>query len=478
MTPMEFIQTTEKEIFSQMLRDTNELFGQSKAASLFISLFSTVRCKIVVEQCDDLEGPFKHLELSDLTESVTTNVEGNDITYRFFYKNEKHLKHLHKVACKYPMYFTYQYFKHIYSLLTLTQTSAHQAAMFRLVHDREHPFYLIDLANTYAVNKQVHRMLSVVPKLEKQKKWDQVKALISLYPHNPELTTQPEILANMAQQAPFLRIQKARGTYTQVITPDLTYITEPKVPAEQNPNFKGADSIDKQERSLVAISNQLHHSISTSTKGTEIGRVFQVVFDSIKVDVLWFDKLKKNINTQVFNKTSNGYASWENLSSTYRHIYKAPIQKSEDKKVKFIISIDTSGSMHTEDLQKIFSIMQDKSKQIAEIHVMHHTTDVLAQFHVKHAEDIQLDRLFKTAFGCRHGSGGTSHKEVFNRIKELNLLDPEQWIYISVSDNYSDIESTLSIYPVMQKISKVWIQTSDGRDLNPDIVPGLYVKLP
>ena len=478
MEPIEFIQSTEKEIFSQMLRDTNELFGQSKAASLFISLFSTVRCKIVVEQCDDLEGPFKKLELEDLTESITTNIEGNDITYRFFYKNEKHLKHLHKVACKYPMYFTYQYFKHIYSLLTLTQTSTHQAAMFRLVHDREHPFYLIDLANTYAINKQVHRMLSAVSKLEKQKKWDQVKSLINLYPHNPELSTQPEILADMAQQAPFLRIQKARGKYTQVITPDLTYITEPKVPAEANPNFKGADSIDKQERSLVAISNQLHHSISTSTKGTAIGEVFQVVFDSIKVDVLWFDKLKKNITTQVFNKTNNGYASWENLSSTYRHIYKAPIQKSEDKKVKFIISIDTSGSMHTEDLQKIFGIMKDKSKQIAEIHVMHHTTDVLAQFHVKHAEDIQLDRLFKTAFGCRHGDGGTSHKEVFNRIKELNLPDPEQWIYISVSDNYSDIESTLSIYPVMQKISKVWVHTSDARQLNPDLVQGLHVKLP
>ena len=134
--------------------------------------------------------------------------------------------------------------------------------------------------------------------------------------------------------------------------------------------------------------------------------------------------------------------------------------------------------MHTEDLQKIFGIMQDKSKQIAEIHVLHHTTDVLKQFHVKHAKDIQLDRLFKTAFGCRHGSGGTSHKEVFNRIKELNLSDPEQWIYISVSDNYSDIESTLSIYPVMNKISKVWVQTSDGRDLNPDIVLGTHVKLP
>lgn len=474
MTPQEFITTTEKEIFSQMLRDTNELFGQSKAASLFISLFSTVRCKIAIEQCDDLEGPFKKLDLEDLTESVTTNIEGNDITYRFFYKNEKHLKHLHKVATKYPMYFTYQYFKHIYTLLTLTSTDAHQAAMFRLVHDKEHPFYLIDLANTYAINKQVHRMLSVVGQT---KKWEQVKQLIQLY-KNPDLATQAEILADMAQNSPDLRIKKARGKYTQVITPNLTYITETKVPAEQNKNFSGADSIGRQQRELVAVSNQLHHSISTSIKGTNIGKLFQMVFDAIKVDVLWFDKLKRNLDTQIFNKTQNGYASWENISSTYRHIYTAPIQKSEDKKVKFIISIDTSGSMHTEDIQKIFGIMKDKSKQIGEIHVLHHTADVVAQFHVKHAEDIQLDRMFKTAFGCRHGDGGTSHKEVFNRIKELNLQDPEQWIYISVSDNYSDIESTINIYPIMQKLTSVWVKTSDGRDLNPQIVKGTHVTLP
>lgn len=474
MTPQEFIATTEKEIFSQMLRDTNELFGQSKAASLFISLFSTVRCKIALEQCDDLEGPFKKLDLEDLTESVTTNVEGDDITYRFFYKDEKHLKHLHKVATKFPMYFTYQYFKHIYTLLTLTSTDAHQVAMFRLVQDKEHPFYLIDLANTYAINKQVHRMLSIVGQT---KKWEQVKQLIQLY-KNPELATQAEILADMAQNAPNLRIKKARGKYTQVITPDLTYITEIKVPAEQNKAFKGADSIDKQQRSLVAVSNQLHHSISTSIKGTAIGEVFQMVFDAIKVDVLWFDKLKRTLNTQVFNKTQNGYTSWENLSATYRHIYTAPIQKSEDKKVKFIISIDTSGSMHTEDIQKIFGIMKDKSKQIGEIHVLHHTTDVVAQFHVKHAEDIQLDRMFKTAFGCRHANGGTSHKAVFNAIKELSLQDPEQWIYISVSDNYSDIESTINIYPIMQKISSVWVKTSDGRDLNSQIIKGTHVTLP
>lgn len=474
MTQQEFIALTEKEVFSQMLRDTNELFGQSKAASLFISLFSTVRCKIVVEQSDYLEGPFKKLELEDLTNSITTNIEGDDIVFRFFYKNEKHLKHLHRIACKYPMYFTYHYFKHIHSLISFSNTEAHQAAMFRLVETKAEPFYLIDLANTYAINKQVHRMLALVGQ---GKKWEQVKSLIRLY-KDPELTTQAAILTDMAQNAIDLKIKKAHGKYTQVITPDLTYITETKVPAEKNEKFGGAQSISKQERSLVAVANQLQHSISTSTKGTSIGQLYQQVFDEEKIDVLWFDKLKRTLDTQIFNKTQNGYASWENISATFRHIYTAPIQKSEDKKVKFIISIDNSGSFHTEDLQKVFGFIKSKSKQIAEIYVMHHTTDVIANFHLKHDEDIQLDKMFKTALGCRHGDGGTSHKEVFRQIEKLSLKDPEQWIYISVSDNYSDIESVINTYPVMSKVSCVFCKTNDGRDLNPQIVKGFHVSLP
>ena len=122
--------------------------------------------------------------------------------------------------------------------------------------------------------------------------------------------------------------------------------------------------------------------------------------------------------------------------------------------------------------------MKDKSKQIAEIHVLHHTSDVIAQFHLKHAQDIQLDKMFKTALGCRHGSGGTSHAAVFQAIQDLALKDPDQWIYISVSDNYSDIESVLPKYPVMAKVSKIWVKASDGRDLNSNLVPGLQVVLP
>ena len=50
MTQQEFISLTEREVFAEMLRNINELFGQSKSASLFISLFSSVRCKIVLQQ--------------------------------------------------------------------------------------------------------------------------------------------------------------------------------------------------------------------------------------------------------------------------------------------------------------------------------------------------------------------------------------------------------------------------------------------
>ena len=159
MTQQEFISLTEREVFAEMLRNINELFGQSKSASLFISLFSSVRCKIVLQQYNDLSVASKKMQLDDLVNSVTTNMEGNDIVFRFFYKDEKHLKHLHKVSVKYHMYFTYQYFKHVHSLMSLTTSTAHQAAMFRLVANKEHPFYLIDLMN---LNKSDNQFIGLI----------------------------------------------------------------------------------------------------------------------------------------------------------------------------------------------------------------------------------------------------------------------------------------------------------------------------
>jgi len=154
------------------------------------------------------------------------------------------------------------------------------------------------------------------------------------------------------------------------------------------------------------------------------------------------------------------------------------VQHNIQKKVRLILSLDTSASVHTSELQKVLSIIKENSTQIAECVVMHHTTDVIAQFHLRHTEDIQRDPQFKQALSCRIADGGTSHRAVFKAIKKLNIQNPEEWIYMAMSDFYSDVESVLPLYPEVTRLSTYWVGTSDGRALNPKLVPGIMVTMP
>lgn len=474
MTPIEFIQKAESSIFTSLLKQTNELLAQNKTAFLATGLFLQLPCTIQLEQSDYLDGPFKKLSLQDLTDAVSVDVINDKVTFTFIYKNEKHLKHLLKASEKYSEYYSYQYFMSLQRVLRQQLTSSYEAAMFRLVQDREEPFYLIHLASTYAINRTVIEILNMIPQ---GPKWNDVKELIALYP-NPACITEAQILADMAKTKVKLKIKKAHGKYMKVEATNLEYLTEEKIPAADNPDFGGAQSIEKQDRALVNIANQLQSSISTSTKGTGIGTLMNQLFDEIKIDSKWFQSLRKSFSTDVYHKTNEGYSTWENLSSTYRHIYSAPVQHNIDKKVRLIVSLDTSASVHTSELQKVLSIIKDNSTKIAECIVMHHTTDVIEQFHLQHPDDIQQDHNFKKALNCRIASGGTSHKAVFKAISKLPITNPEDWIYMAMSDFYSDVESVLPQYPKVSQLSTYWVGTSDGRKLNKKLVPGVMVTMP
>ena len=473
MTEQEFIKQAEQKLFTSILTQTNLLLGQNKTAFLATGLFLNVQCKIEAKQSNHLEGPFKKLNLENLTDAVTTNIVDDKVVFTFLYKNNKHLKHLLRVAVKNELYFSYQYFKCLQSILRKHTTSAYEAAMFKIVRDVEKPFYLIDLASTYAINHTVVELLNMS---NKSAAWDSIRSIIPIY--STTLVTEAQILADMAANGVKLKIKKAKGKYVIVESVDLRYITEEKEEAKFNPEFAGAQSIAKQDRAQAQLADQLQRSISVSTKGTDIGRLMNQLFDEIKIDSEWFTKLRKSFKTAVYNKTNDGYSCWENLSNTYRHIYTSPIIKNEDKKIRLILSLDTSGSIHTTELQKVLSIIKENSKLIAECVVMHHTTDVIRQFHLKHDIDLQLDPIFKEALNCRVASGGTSHKAVFKKVSKIVREDPTEWIYMAMSDFYSDVESVLHKYPILKEVSTYWIGTSDGRKMNPKIVGGTFITMP
>ena len=471
MTKEKFIKEFRREVLKEVVVDLNQVMGQSKTAFLSTGLFLELPIKLTMKESDDVVGT-KKLDVQQLDDLVSVEVTDEAVEFTILYADDKHLKHILRVAKKHTIYFTYQYLKSIQWVIRGYFSHAHEAKMFRLVKDKEEPFYLIDLANTLAINVFVKELLNQSNGL---RKWGTIDHIV-----NSWNTLEP--VENIITQldSTKLKIKKFKNNFAKVTHTDLTYVTKQKDKAIDDGSFKGAKSIkkDDRDRSLAALAKRIEDSISTATKGTGIGSLFQQVFDEVKINVDWFKDFKRTFEVQVNHKTHESYQSWENIDSELRHIYKAPIVINTDTKLKLIIAIDQSASFHTEDLQKLLYVMKKKSKQINEVHVLIHTTDIIKQYHLNDEYDIQNDKMFREAFSTRHGSGGTSHKTTFDRVEEIMKNSSDELIFISLSDMYSDIESVIDNYPILKKSHPIWLVTNDGRAMNPKIVGGKQITLP
>jgi hypothetical protein len=191
----------------------------------------------------------------------------------------------------------------------------------------------------------------------------------------------------------------------------------------------------------------------------------------VKVDVAWFNRLQQGLYTFINKKTRHSVASWSNIDSKLRHIYKSPKRRNIERTVDIIISIDQSGSVTDESLKKLVYLINQKSKNINSIDLLFHDTKVC---HVESFSGRFNPNDIEKAVRKIHCRGGTSHQDVFQWLDDnVSARDAKQKIYISFSDNYSDIEEVYGKHNIIKRISKVWLN-SDGREL--DKVPGLQVQ--
>jgi predicted metal-dependent peptidase len=111
-----------------------------------------------------------------------------------------------------------------------------------------------------------------------------------------------------------------------------------------------------------------------------------------------------------------------------------------------IIAVDTSGSISKEQIECFAAEIKKLSSLIESITVITCDAEVHEVVKLNKFEDFTKKLYFK-------GGGGTSHKPVFNKIKELNL-NPE--LFIGLTDLYSDINDIKKpLYPV------IWVSTSE-----------------
>ncbi len=464
MNTHEFITQTEKAVSRAMAVNVNSLMNLSKTNYLTCGLFLKLPIVITCEQSTKVQRSTT-LQLADLNKVLAVYTVPGDITnihFTFLYEDEKHLDKIYRTLEKHLHFFTYKYVKELQHIVRKHKTTTHAQMMAKQGTSEQLTYVQTILANDFVINSYMKALYDASPLAVK---W---KELLPFMNYNPEYANMTEI--QVMQELVTGAAQINSSKFSENIH-KFTYLNVDTYMVEEGPSA---------DVSISNLGDNLYRTVKEATSGgaNSAGGIFTELFEAVKIDVSWFKKLKSSIKKTVHHKTNDFHQSWSNLNNTYRHLYNSPTPIHTEKKLNLIISVDNSGSMNTEDLQKLLYLIKESGKQIAQCKVLVHTTDIAQEFNLNNEYDISLHPEFMTAFSVRHASGGTSHNEVFKYIQDMRIQNPEEYIYFSFSDNYSDIPDTVHSYPIMQKLTKYWISPSCGKMVDTDVVGGVNVVIP
>jgi hypothetical protein len=481
MEEKEFIKAAEDFIYKEVAKNTNLLLGRNKTASLSTGIFLKLPIEIAVEQVEH-PLPVLNTELKTFVHHMSAYTKLGDTTkvyFTFLYHELKDLKKLNRYLEKFSVFFAFVYLHEVQHILRKHITSSYNKLMNNITGDIPHAHQLINIAEDHAINYSLKDLFIASPL---RSSWNAIEA-VGMYDANyhSQKMSDIDILKDLLAQSKSMEVSELSPTFSKVEMDGKSSI-QPIEPqgAEEGDGGDTKDSdkcstkIDDIDASMTDLADSIKEIIQTNTKGSAAGELFEEIFSAVEVETGWFKKIKASFKRQVYYKTHDFNTSWANLNNTYRKIYKAPKKQFLDQKINIILSVDHSGSMSTEDLQKLLYLIESESTRINSITVLIHDTVVIKEFRIEDDYDIASSPNFKEALATRYTSGGTSHRCIFNHIQNMNLPDPDMVIYLSFSDNYSDIEECYKAYPVMNKLTKYWICAGAN---NPVKVPGTNIRM-
>jgi len=438
-------------IFKEVAIATNQLVGLSKTSSMVAQLFTALPIKIELRYIADLPKPSKKLNcLNEYTTAYLKHDDATTINIAFFYSSEKHIKHIAKAITKFPTFFAYLYMRESLKLTRLMNTKTHYQMMSSIIKRStpkipvEMHYRLATKANEYAINNTIMELFKVSP----------IGNFISTVLENQNYSKQYENM--MEPQILPIILTNHTGEYTlldEVFSIDEDYLISTNHP------------LLVEEHIITDLGETIQNHLGNMARGTVTESIFAETFTAKKVNTGWFKKLTAKFTSEVYHMTDEFYSDWSNINPIYRHIYKAPEERYESNKISIVLSIDHSGSVSTEGLEKLLYLVNRQGKRIANLIVLIHDTEIVKEFNLSSNDNISDDPEFKSALVGRYAAGGTSHKDVFSRIDELiknKEVDERKTIYVCFSDMYSDIPEAIKVYPSVKRLSPIWLSCGES----------------
>ena len=271
-----------------------------------------------------------------------------------------------------------------------------------------------------------------------------------------------DILKDLLNKSDSITISDLNESYEQIKDSDNNTIIKPKEQNDNNTQSENKEENTLSSTQLVDLAQSINNTIQSQAKGSKASSIIEQVFNSIQVNTDWFNKIRTSFKRTVYYMTHDYYTKWVNLKNTYRHIFKSPKKYFIDNKIEIILSIDQSGSMPKDSLQKLLYLIEQEGKHIDKLTVLIHDVDISKEFILENEYDINKHTQFRAALATRYQSGGTSFMGVFKWIT-TNINDYNKVIYLAYSDFYADVPEALKKYPKMRKISTYWVHTTNNR---------------
>ena len=476
MTADQFLHDIERLIYKENSKNLNTIMQLDKTAQLSTGIFLKLPIVFDLQQVDGTVVSNVNDMKSLVENNLTAYVKHGTVTevyFTFFYDSESQLNALYKCIEKQSMFFAFLYLHELFHIVHMHNTTSYNDMMIRIAKNIQDPHLAINIAEDYRNNYLIKELFSLSQVFKAY--WTKIVPFM-MYSHeyHVEKLSDIDILKKMISGAKEPQSEDVGDGFEKVKL-DGSVIIKKKGSALSD-KVDTADASDS-DNDLKDLSETLQGIIEEGTRGTQAGKLIEDAFGAIKVETGWFKQIKASFKKRVFYMTHDYMSSWTGINNTYRRVFKSPKKQFFDNKIQLILAVDHSGSMCTEDLQKLLYLIQSESKNIFKLTVLIHDTRIVKEFTIEDEYDISKSSEFKAAMSTRYAVGGTSHDAVFQRINEMSKDEQGATIFLCFSDMHSDIEECVGNYPFLKRMAPFWIHTHGHKKMSKNKVPGTFIYM-
>jgi len=230
-------------------------------------------------------------------------------------------------------------------------------------------------------------------------------------------------------------------------------------------NIEVVDALQAEARSILDTIGDL---LKGDTSGSAINDLVKKI---IEVEIPWTSLLDKSISQKIIPDDTN--LSWKGLQKRpYALGLYYPVTDITEVPSQLILVEDQSGSISKMDMKKFGSVLLQSIRYFDEVRIMKHDVGIHHDKTYLTSQTTIDDLMFVIG-----GRGGTSHRQVFDRIQKSFENGDDLSLIIMLTDYDSDIEELWSKFSWTKNIPVSIVCTNINKKINPmvDRKP-IYIK--